>query len=176
MSTIASLERVETERLVCLRPTLDHDVHVVALVRDPRVARTLSATGEPPGEHEVLANLLGKQAHWDRYGYGLWAIFDRASGAFVGRGGLQHTAVSGSDEVEVGWAIVPERWGEGLATELALASVNAGFETLALGELIAYTHPDNLASRRVMEKAGFSYERELDHPVCQHVLYRRSRC
>jgi ribosomal-protein-alanine N-acetyltransferase len=176
MSAVASLEHVETERLVCLRPTLDHDVRIVALVRDPRVARTLSPTGEPPSEYEVVANLLGKQAHWDRYGFGLWAVFDRASGAFLGRGGLQHTAVTGSDEVEVGWAIVPERWGEGLATELALASVDAGFETLALGHLIAYTRPDNVASRRVMEKAGFSYERELEHAVCPHVLYRRRRC
>jgi ribosomal-protein-alanine N-acetyltransferase len=124
----------------------------------------------------VVANLLGKQAHWDRYGFGLWAVFDRASGAFLGRGGLQHTAVTGSDEVEVGWVIVPERWGEGLATELALASVDAGFETLAVGDLIAYTRPDNVASRRVMEKAGFSYERELEHAVCPHVLYRRRRC
>jgi ribosomal-protein-alanine N-acetyltransferase len=70
---------------------------------------------------------------------------------------------------------VPERWGEGLATELALASVDAGFGTLGLTELIAYALVDNVASRRVMEKAGFTYEREMQHVGLPHALYRRRR-
>ncbi len=176
MSATGSIDSVQTERLLCVRPTADHDAAVLEHLRDPRVARTLSATGEPPAEAEVIANLLAKQAHWRRYGFGLWALFDRTSGVFVGRGGLQHTSVTGTDEVEVGWSIVPERWRQGLGTELALASVATGFETLGLEELIAYTRPDNVASRRLMEKAGFSYEREFEHPVCPHVLYRRRRC
>ena len=176
MSTLGPLDRVQTERLVCLRPTLDHAPAVSMLLRDPRVAATLSVTGLPPTELEVAANLLAKDAHWRRYGFGLWTLYDRATGAMVGRGGLQHTNVTGSDEVEVGWAIVPERWGEGLATELALASTSAGFQTLELDELIAYTRPDNHASRRVMDKAGFRYLRELEHAGRAHVLYSRARC
>lgn len=176
MSSTASIDAVRTERLLCVRPTADHDAAILEHLRDPRVARTLSANGEPPTEAEVAANLLVKQAHWRRYGFGLWTLLDRTSGEFVGRGGLQHTSVTGTDEVEVGWSIVPERWQQGLGTELALASVTAGFETLRLDELIAYTRTDNVASRRLMDKAGFTYERELAHPVCPHLLYRRSRC
>ncbi|HWE32431.1 MAG TPA: GNAT family N-acetyltransferase [Solirubrobacteraceae bacterium] len=176
MTTLSSLDRVETARLVCLRPTLDHAADTVALLCDPRVARTLSATGLPPSTEELSADLVARDAHWKRHGFGLWTVYDRAAGTMVGRGGLQHTSVSGDDEIEIGWAIVPERWGEGLATELALASVAAGFETLAVDELIAYTLPDNVASRRVMENAGFRYERELEHVGRPHVLYRRRRC
>jgi ribosomal-protein-alanine N-acetyltransferase len=71
---------------------------------------------------------------------------------------------------------VGERWGEGLATELALASIDAGFGTLGLDELIAFTLIHNRASRRVMEKAGLSYEREFLHVGLPHALYRRVRC
>ena len=175
MSRSAPLDQLLTARLVCVRPAPEHADDLSTLLRDPRVARTLFATAAAPTEAEVVANLAAKQAHWERHGFGLWMLYDRESGAIVGRGGLQHTIATGCDEIEVGWAIVPERWGEGLATELALTSVEAGFGTLELTELIAYTLVDNVASRRVMEKAGFSYERGMQHVGRPHVLYRRRR-
>ena len=91
----------------------------------------------------------------------------------VGRGGLQYTFTAGLHDVEAGWAIVPERWGQGLATELARACVEVAFEQLGLREIVAFTLPDNIASRRVMEKAGFEYERDIVHVGLAHVLYRR---
>ena len=67
------------------------------------------------------------------------------------------------DEVEVGWSVVPERWRQGLATELALASIDVAFGPLDLDQVVAFTLPDNVASRRVMEKAGFAYDRDILH-------------
>jgi RimJ/RimL family protein N-acetyltransferase len=49
------------------------------------------------------------------------------------------------------------------------------FEELALDDIVAYTMPDNRASRRVMEKLGFGFERDIVHAELPHVLYRRSR-
>jgi [ribosomal protein S5]-alanine N-acetyltransferase len=168
-----SLDRVETARLICERLRLDHGPELSILLGDPRVARTLFPSGAPPSEIEVISGLHSKVDHWDRHGFGQWFLRDRMSGAMVGRGGMQHTFVAGCHEVEVGWAIVPERWGEGLATELALASVEVAFHNLGLPEIVAFTLPDNFASRRVMEKAGFTYEREIVHERLDHVLYRR---
>jgi RimJ/RimL family protein N-acetyltransferase len=91
----------------------------------------------------------------------------------VGRGGLQHTFVADLYEVEAGWAIVPDRWGQGLATELAQASVAVAFELLALSQIIAFALPHNMASRRVMEKAEFQYDCDIVHAGLPHVLYRR---
>jgi RimJ/RimL family protein N-acetyltransferase len=173
---IRSLDRIETARLVAKRPTSHHEADLKALLADERVAGTLFPGGAPPTPTEVIANRRAKEAHWTRYGFGLWMLYDRLTGEFVGRGGLQHTLATGEDEIEIGWAIVPERWGEGLATELALKSVQAGFETLGLSELIAYTLTDNLASRRVMEKAGLTFERDIEHAGMPHVLYRLARC
>ncbi len=125
----------------------------------------------PPTVGDVLAHVRAEHEHWERFGFGPWLLRDRLTGELVGRGGLQHTDAIGPPCVEVAWAIVPERWGHGLATELARASVEVAFGRLGLSELIAFTLPDNVASRRVMVKAGFAYEREIEPADLPHVLY-----
>jgi RimJ/RimL family protein N-acetyltransferase len=172
MST-GTVERAQTERMVLERLRLEHAPELLRLLRDRRVAATLSPSGEPPNKYEVIAGLEAKVDHWDRHGFGMWLLRDRETGQMVGRGGLQYTYTAGLNDVEASWAVVPERWGEGLATELAQACVEVAFGPLALRELVAFTLPDNTASRRVMEKAGFTYEREIVHAGLPHVLYRR---
>jgi RimJ/RimL family protein N-acetyltransferase len=167
------LDRVQTPRMIFERLRPDHVAELSAHLRDPRVARWLWPKPRPPSEADVIEGLAAKVAHWERHGFGLWLLRDRRTGETVGRGGLQHTFVAGVHEVEVGWSIVPERWGQGLATELALTSVDIGFNELQLRELVAFTLPDNIASRRVMEKAGFAFERDIEHAGLPHVLYRR---
>jgi ribosomal-protein-alanine N-acetyltransferase len=154
----------------------EHEAGVARLTLDPRVYRTLWPWPVAPTLADVRAGLREKREHWERYGFGLWLMRDRETGEMVGRGGMQYTDAAGERAVEVAWAIVPERWGQGLATELAQAAVTVGLDQLGLPELIAITLPGNLASRRVMEKAGFEYEREMEHVGMAHVLYRRGHC
>ena len=167
--------RVQTERLVLepLRPG-DFDA-LYALHTHPQVMPTLWARPEPPTRRQVADQLQAKIEHWERHGFGYWLARDRSTGAVVGRGGPQHTFLGGLYAVEVGWAIAPERWGQGLATELARAAVQTAFGPLRLRELIALALPENLASRRVMEKTGFAYEREVEYHELRHVLYRLRR-
>ena len=165
---------LSTDRLLGEPLAPSHVEELQPLLSDPRVAATLSPNGLPPVPGGTHAALQLKADHWQRYGFGLWLLRDRASGAMVGRGGLQRTRIEGVDEVELAWAIVPERWGQGLATELAIACVEIGFEDLGLPELIAFTLTTNGASRRVMEKVGMTYERDLTYVGLPHVLYRIS--
>ncbi|MBV9310483.1 MAG: GNAT family N-acetyltransferase [Solirubrobacterales bacterium] len=174
MST-RTIELVETARLRCERLRPEHARELEPLLLDPRVATTLWPHRQTPTAADLRASLEVRCAHWDLFGFGLWLLRDRATGQMVGRGGLQHTSVGDVDEVEAGWAIVPERWGEGLATELAHEAVELGFGALRLPTIVAFTLPENVASRRVMEKAGFRYERELEHVGLPHVLYRSRR-
>lgn len=169
------LDRIETERLVFERMRREQAGELSVLLLDPRVTRTLFPASAPPTEALLLASLDEKLEHWARYGFGLWLLRDRATGRMVGRGGLQHTTVEGVDAVEVAWAIVPDRWREGLATELARVAVEVAFDDLDLEEIVAFTLPDNVASRRVMEKAGFAYDRDIQRVGLPHVLYRRRR-
>ncbi len=166
-------ERVETPRMILERVRPAHADELHLLLSDPRVARTLFPTALPPSEVELLQHHASKMAHWDKFGFGMWLLRDRETGEMVGRGGLQHTLVAGTNEVEVVWAIVPDHWGQGLATELAQASVALAFDDLRLREIVAFTLPHNVASRRVMEKSGFEYEGPIVHAGLPHVLYRR---
>jgi ribosomal-protein-alanine N-acetyltransferase len=169
----STIELVRTERMILERLRLDHAADQLQLLLDPRVSSTLWPRRQLPTEAEVIDGLRAKVDHWDRHGFGMWLLRDRETGEMVGRGGLQYTFTAGLNDVEAGWAVVPERWGQGLATELAHACVEVAFEQLRLRELVAFTLPDNLASRRVMEKAGFEYERDIVHAALPHVLYRR---
>jgi [ribosomal protein S5]-alanine N-acetyltransferase len=172
--TRSDLRRVETARLSCeaLEPT--HAEELAPLLWDPRVAATLSVDGKPPAWGANPVELTVTAAHWRAHGFGLWLLRDRRTETMVGRGGLQHTLATGADEVEIAWAITPERWRQGLATELALACVAIAFDQLELPSVIAYTRPDNIASRGVMDKAGMSFERDFpDVHGHDAVLYRR---
>jgi ribosomal-protein-alanine N-acetyltransferase len=80
--------------------------------------------------------------------------------------------VSGHEAIEVGWAVAPDRWGEGIATELARASIELAFAEFDLDEVVSFTLTTNRASQRVMEKAGLGFERRIEHAGLPHVLYR----
>ncbi len=169
----SDLERMQTARLICERLVPAHAAELTLLLGDPRVAQTMFADGKPLTRARIAQRIPAKARHWDEHGFGPWLVRDRRTLAMVGRGGLQHTWVAGRDQVEVGWAIVPDRWGEGLATELAQLSVRTGFDDLGLKRIVAFTLPDNLASRRVMEKSGFAYERDIVHSGLPHVFYHQ---
>jgi ribosomal-protein-alanine N-acetyltransferase len=172
MST-STVEQVDTARLRLDRLRREHADALKTLMLDARVAATLWPRPEPPTEAEVLDSLAAKIEHWERYGFGMWLARDRDSGEMVGRGGLQYTYAPGLNEIEAGWAIVPARWGQGLATELAWASVEAAFGELGMRDIIALALPDNVASIRVMQKTRFVYERDIEAAGLPHVLYRR---
>jgi RimJ/RimL family protein N-acetyltransferase len=168
-------ERLQTTRLIAGRLVLEDEPELARLGLDPLVYPTLWPFPYPPTADDIHDGLRRQLGLWDRHGFGLWLLRDRASGEFVGRGGLEFTDAPGELAVELAWAIVPERWGQGLATELARAAVHTGFEELDVVELVALTLPHNMASRRVMEKVGLAYDRDILHGGLAHVLYRLHR-
>lgn len=169
------VDRIETARMIGERLRAEHLDELCRLLLAPEVVATTWPFAHPPTRADVAESLRAKVEHWERHGFGMWLLRDRASGEMVGRGGLQYTYTAGLDAVEAAWAIAPERWGRGLGTELARAELQVAFARLDLLEVVAFTLPDNVASRRVMEKTGFGYEREIVHAGLPHVLYRRPR-
>ena len=142
---------------------------LIALFGDERVGATLGGVVGPAAVDERIA---GMTAHWEREGFGWYVFCDRDSCALLACGGPHRRHVGGTDEVEIGWTVVPERWNQGIATELGAASLEVAFGPLALTDVVSFTLPDNLASRRVMEKLGFRFERETTYAGLPHVLYR----
>ena len=121
----------------------------------------------------TLAYLERNVTHWDKHGFGIWILRDLATSEVIGRGGLRHVEIDGVEEVEVGYAFFPEFWGRGLATELAIACVGIARDALSLDSIVADATLGNLASTRVMVKAGFEYERDITLNGVRLVLYRR---
>ena len=91
---------------------------------------------------------------------------------FIGRGGLKVYQIDGKDVVGLAYAVMPDYWNQGFATEMGQASLEVGFERLGLAEIASWTLPTNLASQRVMEKLGFRYERDFEFAGLGHRFYR----
>ncbi len=104
-------------------------------------------------------------------GFTWWPWRERASGELVGLVGLNAADVEGEPVVEVGWSVAPNRWGEGIASEAAAVSLDWGFRVCGLAEIVSFTMPENLASRRVMEKLGMRYERDFERAGLRQVLH-----
>jgi ribosomal-protein-alanine N-acetyltransferase len=112
--------------------------------------------------------------HWAEHGFGVWAVLDRATGAFVGQCGLKY--LPGSPEVEILYALDTPYWGRGVATEAAAAALGHGFETTGLDRIVAVAKPEHRASHRVMEKLGMAYEGMVEvYGGIRAVLYAISR-
>ena len=157
---------LDTPRLA-LRAVEPGDVDAFyELDRDPSVMRYI-ADGKV-GTRDTSANAVARALrYYGLYpGLGKWCAIERASGRFAGWFSLNY--VPKTIEVEVGYRLLPSAWGRGLATEGATALVRHGFDTVGLYRIIGLTHPDNIASQRVLQKAGLRpagtgryYEREL---------------
>jgi [ribosomal protein S5]-alanine N-acetyltransferase len=167
-----AIAEFETARLLGRPMRADDFEPLFQMYQNDAVTATLGGKRNAEQVREYLHEQL---AHFARYGYGFWMFHAKTEGQFVGRGGLRNIFVGGHDEVEVGYALMPEFWRQGLATEIAQASVQIGFEKLELPELVSFTMPTNIGSRRVMEKAGFVFERDIVFKDLPHVLYRQRR-
>ena len=151
----ALVTEMETARLL-LRPWRIDDLDPYARIcADPEVMRYLSGTMTRQQTQEQISWFM---RHWEERGFGLWAVEEKSSGEFIGFIGLLHQEdwPEGEHKTEVGWRLDRSFWGRGLATEGARASVCHGFEELGLERIISTTVPENVASRRVMEKAGMT--------------------
>jgi [ribosomal protein S5]-alanine N-acetyltransferase len=152
------------------RVTADDTDALLQILGDPEVARWLRPAGQsgPFSRAECEQIITRKLAHWTAFGFGMSLAF--SAGRCVGRSTVGYNLVDGRAEVEIGWAVVSDSWGRGIATELgrhALAAASAaGFE-----RIVAFTRPENVASRRVMEKLGLRYQRDFMHNGHPHVLY-----
>ena len=163
--------RLETERLILRKP--DHgDVDGYAeMWGDPEVVRYLGGTTLSPDEVPAgIDRLLG---HWDRHGIGLFSVLRREDDQFLGRVGylLWDTerwengiseVLEGDLELEIGWTILRAFWNQGYATEAAIACRDQAFGELGRDRIISLIAPANVASIRVAEKLGESYERDIE--------------
>jgi RimJ/RimL family protein N-acetyltransferase len=151
---------LETERLVLRRFTDGDAGHLFDLDNDPEVMRYLSG-GTPTPREVIAADILPRFLHYHERvpGFGFWAAIEKATGDFLGWFSFKPPDEDCPDEVELGYRMRRAAWGKGYATEGSRALIRVGFTDMGVRRVIATTYQDNLASRRVMEKAGLTLVR-----------------
>ena len=164
---------LETERLLLRpwRPAEDLDA-LAAINADPDVMRFV-APNRPLTRAETADQLERFVAHWERHGFGLWAVVPRdGDGRAVGFAGLAIPSFLPQilPAVEVGWRLASAAWGRGYATEAARASVAFGFERLGLRSIVSVVEAGNVRSLRVAEKLGMRRAPDRLHPVTRRRL------
>jgi RimJ/RimL family protein N-acetyltransferase len=164
------MDTFTTARLIAERLSPEHLPDLVALHLDPEVSRYLGGVRSPEATKGYLAVNM---AHWGRLGLGLW-VWRTRGGAFVGRGGIRPLTVGGVDEMEVAYALSREFWGRGYASEMTEAMAELGLARQGVSSLVGVVFAQNLGSRRVLEKAGFTLEGPVVHGGVDCVLYRRA--
>jgi 3-dehydroquinate dehydratase/shikimate dehydrogenase len=173
---------IKTERII-LRPWEEKDLEPFAKMNaDPRVMEyypSVKSFEESADEyHRILE-------HFSKHGWGLWAVSLNEID-FIGYIGLRFDNFQAhfTPAVEIGWRLAFDYWGKGYATEGALASLNYGFTTLHLNEIISFTSFLNTRSQGVMKKIGMHHNPadDFDHPklptehrLQKHTLYRITR-
>jgi RimJ/RimL family protein N-acetyltransferase len=156
---------VETPRLVLRRFTMADVDNLVSLDADPDVMH--SVTGGIPTtrdeiETEILPAFLG---YYERYeGYGFWAAIEKPTGQFLGWFHFRPREGGSPDEAEIGFRLRKSAWGKGYATEGSRALIRKGFTEFGVRRVVAEAMAVNLASRRVMEKAGLTLVRTFHEP------------
>ena len=128
---------------------------MAGLLGDPEVMRYYPA---PRTRDEALDWIRWNQRNYAEHGYGLW-IVETHDGAFVGDCGLTWQPLDGARVLEVGYHVVPDQQGRGLASEAARACLELARGPIGEQRVVAIVHPDNAASRRVATKIGLDHHR-----------------
>lgn len=161
---------LETERLV-FRPFAPDDLGLLAeLHSDPQVQRYIGGMWPPEEVQRRLDFYVGQQAE---LGWSKWKACLKADGSFVGRAGVSLDPDLG--EPELGYSFARRAWGQGLASETAPAVLAWMWANTDVPEVAAFAVSENLASRRVLEKAGMVFEREADRHGDRCAYYRIRR-
>ena len=159
---------LRSERLL-LRPFQGSDLDALArLNANPLFMRHMGPVMTRDDSWRQLAMLIG---HWELRGYGLWAV--EYQERLIGRIGLYQP--EGWPDLEIGWALDPDFWGRGLATEGASTALGQSTQVLGRNDPVSVIRPDNAASIRVAEKLGGRYERRWQLRDQEVAIYRYHR-
>jgi RimJ/RimL family protein N-acetyltransferase len=156
---------IETERLLLRKPRAEDARDLAVAYADPEVVRYMG-DGSTATIAEVEEGIAEWLERWESWGMSLFSLQRQEDGRVLGRAGFllwdPETWEVGGDETEIGWLLAREHWGQGYATEAALALRDWAFEERGLTRIISLIDHANLASSRVAERIGERYERDVE--------------
>lgn len=158
-----------TDRLI-LRPFEEADFpHAAAMWGDADVVRYIGSVTRSP--QDVWFACVRGRGMWDIKGFGNWSVIDRETGTYLGEAGfadfMRGIQPDLSQWPEAGWAFARASWGRGIGSE-AVKLMHTWLDETHPGKSVCIIDEDNVASRRVAEKAGYmlwTMSKLRDHPV-----------
>ena len=159
---------LETRRLI-LREFLPQDANALVLVlSDPDTMKHYPAPIDRDGIQQWIERNLRRYAE---DGVGVWAMVLKTAGEIIGDCGIIRQHVEGEYLYEIGYHLRRDHWGQGLATEAAIACREWAFANLKVDRLISLIRAENVPSRRVAERNGMTIWKEVDWRGTRHYVY-----
>lgn len=169
----------ETERLLLREITFQDEQGMFELDSDPEVHKYLG--NKPVATVEESRKIIGNiRNQYLTNGIGRWAIVLKETNTFIGWGGLKLVTEPVNNQVnfyDLGYRFIKQFWGKGYGAEVAAASRDYGLNVMKLPEINAYAEAGNAASRRILEKTGFSFTEYFEDAgdVCAWYALKNSR-
>lgn len=139
-----------------LRKFIPEDLPVMSKIYADEDVMKYIGRGGAVDERATEQMLKAFMNSYERNGFGIWACVDKQSGKIIGHCGFNVLPVTG--DIEIAYLLDKPYWGKGIATSIALESLQYGFDELKLNKIVALAYPQNIASIRVIEKLGMNHE------------------
>ena len=164
--------QIETPRLRLRRFTMDDLDELYRIYSHPDLSKYIQ-NDKPLTWKQTKAAIKSMAENWEKYHFGVWAVIYKEHEKLIGHCGLKF--LENTLEVQIGYLLLKSYWGRGLGTEAASAVLKYGFEVANLPQIVAVAKPENIASRRVLEKVGLKYEKDAYFYENNVVYYSLSR-
>jgi len=152
---ITSFNLFETERLIVRQYTLQDEEYFYLFSSNEDVMRYIRPIVNREESARLLA--LNMQLYLSRPNTGRWAIFNKATGSYMGSFSILEMDID-KTRLHIGYALLPQFWGMGYATEVLQQGVAYFFASHNAPTLYAITEDENVASQKVLVKCGFTYQ------------------
>lgn len=162
------MQILQTPRLQLREFTPEDATALTQILSDPETMRFYPAPYDQAGVEQWIAR---SRQRYQTDGVGLWGMELKTTQELVGDCGIVLQQVEAERLYEIGYHLRRDLWGQGLATEAAIACRDWAFANLKTERLISLIRPENLPSRRVAERVGMTIWKEINWHGLQHYVY-----
>ncbi|MEH6941345.1 GNAT family N-acetyltransferase [Bacillus sp. JJ722] len=149
---------LETKRVYLREMTQDDYDQLCEILQDEDV---MYAYEHAFCDEEVQTWLTNQLKRYDQYGFGLWAIIDKQTDAFVGQAGLTMQRIENTEKLEIGYLLKKKYWHQGYATEAAIACRDYAFNELNYDYVTSIIRVNNFASQAVAKRVGMKKVKQI---------------
>lgn len=156
-----------------LRPLLENDIEAIYQIWINDHIRKFLFDNVIISKQQAMDEITGSIQLFEKYRYGLWGVFLENNDTMIGFTGYRNFYKP--PELHMLYGLLPEYCGRGYATILAKMMIKYGFEEVGFDTIIANTDTLNVASARVMEKAGMVFDKKAVKNGIETIYYRYER-